>query len=117
MKNNNEAWLELEVLEDRATPGGGFSGAAAGGVPVLPSVVTGLIGNPLIVSSSAPGFRNTFTGTNFDSVVSNQVSNQAQTLQSQLQAFQAAQTAIVDQYFANLSTLVKALNLSTVLII
>jgi hypothetical protein len=117
MKNSNEARLELEVLEDRATPGGGFSGAIASGLPILPSFTSGLTANPLTINSSAPGFRTTFTGTDLSSVASNQASNQVQTFQSQMQAFQAAQTAIVDQYLANLSALVKALNLSTFLII
>lgn len=113
MKNSNAARLEFEVLEDRVTPGGAFSGAITAGTPVLPSLVTGVIGNPSNVTSFGPGFRNTFAGTSQDTIAS----NQTQTLQSELQTLQAAQTAIIDQYFANLSALVKALNLSTLLII
>jgi hypothetical protein len=113
MKNSNKAWLELEVLEDRVTPGGAFSGGISAGPPPLPPFVTGLQGTPLNVTSFGPAFRNTFPTTNQFNIAA----NQAQTLQSQLQAFQAAQTAIIDQYFANLAALVKTLNLSTFLII
>lgn len=111
MKNSNEAWLELEVLEDRMTPGGAFSGGINAGAPPVPPLLGGLTANPLLISASAPGFRNTFTQANF--ATSTQVPN----LQNQLQSFQAAQTALIDQYFSDLSALLKSLNISTVVVI
>jgi hypothetical protein len=113
MKNSNDARLELEVLEDRVTPGGAFSGGISAGAPPLAPFATGLWGSPLNITSFGPVFRNTYATTNQFDIAA----NQAQSLQNQLQAFQNSQTALIDQYFSNLSALVKAMNMSTFLII
>lgn len=101
MKSSNQVCLGLEVLEDRLALSGAFSGAISAGVPFpLNALATNLpaLGQPTPSSNNQP-------------------SNLVQTLQSQLQAFQAVQTAMIDQFFSEMQTISQILNLHTFLIL
>ena len=111
MKTSDEIRLVLEVLEDRLALSGAFSGGTDAGPPSYPPI-TGSIVSAL--NGGQPAFRISFGNLNNQPVSQVQ---QAQSLQAQLQAVQAAQTAMIDQFFSELQSLVQILNLSTVLII
>jgi hypothetical protein len=113
MKNSNEVCLNLEVLEDRIALSGAFGGAIQSGIPVFPqSPFTALAAaQSASIGQPQPGFRNSFG--DFNSQTVNPVSN----FQNQLQSFQAAQVALIDQFFSDVQSLLQHLNLQTVLII
>jgi hypothetical protein len=101
MKSSNQVCLGLEVLEDRLALSGAFLGAASAGVPFpLNALAANLpaLGQPTPTSNIQP-------------------SNSVQTFQSQLQAFQAAQTAMIDQFFSEMQTWSQILNLHTFVIL
>lgn len=113
MKNSNEICLSLEILEDRLALSGAFGGAIQSGIPAFPpSPFTALAAaQSTSIEQPEPGFRNSFTA--FNSQTVNPISN----LQSQLQSIQAAQTAMIDQFFSQMQSLFQQLNLQTFLII
>lgn len=111
MKNSNAVWLSLEVLEDRMALSGAFGGAIQAGIPLFPPI-PGLTAQATnFVQPQSSTFRDNFAGFN------SQALNPVTALQSQLQSFQAAQTAAIDQYFSDLQSLFQQLNLKTFLII
>ncbi len=115
MKNSNEVLLALEVLEDRLALNGAFSGVVDAGAPSYPPVT----GSTVSASNvGQPFFRVGFGDLNLQPVSqTQQVTQQVQSFQDQLQALQAAQTAMIDQFFSELQSIVHILNLSTVLIL
>lgn len=108
MKSSNEVWLGLEVLEDRLALSGAFLGAASAGAPFPMNALSASLE---AIGPVQPSFRNSTMNFN------NPPFNQGQTLQSQLQAFQAAQTAMIDQFFSEMQTIANILNLHTFLIL
>ncbi len=111
MKSNNEVWLTLEILEDRLALSGAFSGGINAGAPTYPPVSGSMVNTS---NGLQPAFRISFGNLNNQPVSQMQ---QAQSFQDQLQALQAAQTAMIDQFFSELQSLVQILNLHTVLIL
>lgn len=111
MKSSNEILLTLEVLEDRLALSGAFSGVINAGPPSYPPVT-----GPRVNASNAGQtfFRVGFGDLNLQPVSQEQ---QVQDLQNQLQALQIAQTAMIDQFFSDLQSIVQSLNLRTVLIL
>jgi hypothetical protein len=111
MKSSNEILLTLEVLEDRLALNGAFSGAIGAGAPSYPPVT----GSTVSASNAGqPFFRVGFGDLNLQPVSQTQ---QVQNVQSQLLALQAAQTAMIDQFFSELQSFVQILNLRSFLIL
>jgi hypothetical protein len=101
MKSNNEIRLGLEVLEDRMALNGAFSGAIDAGAPFPMNALSATLSN---IGQASTGF-------------STNTSGQTQSLQSQLQALQAAQTAMIDQFFSEMQSLFQLLNVHTYIIL
>lgn len=101
MKSSNEVRLGLEALEDRMAPNGAFSGAVNAGAPFPMNALSATLWN---ISEVSPR-------------LNNQPSVQSQSLQSQLQSIQAAQTAMMDQFFSEMQSWFQLLNLNTYLIL
>lgn len=110
MKNNNEGRLNLEVLEDRIALNGAFRGAIDAGLPLFPAI-PGFPVASAIVPTPQPILGTSITNLNSPPV------NPVSTFQSQLQAFQSAQIAAIDQFFTDLQPILQSLNLKTFLII
>lgn len=109
MKSSNEVRLGLEVLEDRLALSGAFVGAIDAGPPSL----TPFPYNGMTVQVATAQPQIWYRGSPFSYLTF----AQAPSLQSQLQAFQAAQTALIDQYFSEVQALVQLWHLNTYLII
>jgi hypothetical protein len=104
MKSSNEVWLRLEVLEDRMALSGAFGGAVHAGAPSLtPFPFNGLMAQTTTAALTETGFRNSFADFSHLSFV------QAPSIQSQLQSLQAAQTAMIDQFFSQVSSMLQLL--------
>lgn len=102
MKSNNEVRLGLEILEDRIALSGAFSGAISAGAPFPMNALTGNLSN--LGQLPPPG-------------INNQTSGQVQSFQSQLQSLQAAQTAMIDQFFSEMQSMLQLLNIHTFIIL
>lgn len=113
MSSRNEVRLSLEVLEDRMALSGAFGGAIDAGVPAFPplfglNVPSGTIG------TQQTGFRSaadTFNNPAVNPVVA------FQNFQNQMQAFQSAQNAAVNQVLSDLQNIFQQLNIHTFLIL
>lgn len=102
MKRNNEVRLGLEVLEDRIALSGAFSGAIRAGAPFPMNALAGTQSN--FGQLPPPG-------------INIQASGQVQSLQNQLQSLQAAQTAMIDQFFSEMQSMFQLLNIHTYIIL
>jgi hypothetical protein len=102
MKSSNEVRLGLEVLEDRMVPSGAFSGAIDAGASFPMNVLAANFSN--LGQLPPPGSFN-------------QASGHVQSFQSQLQAIQAAQTAMMDQFFSEMQSMLQLWNIHTYIIL
>jgi len=99
-------------LEDRTALSGAFGGAINAAAPSLtPFPFNGLTVQTTTATQTQPGFRDSFADFSHLSFVP------APSFQSQLQSIQAAQTAMIDQFFSELQSIVQILNLRSVLIL
>ncbi len=109
MKSRNEVRLRLEVLEDRMALSGAFGGAINAAPPSLtPFPFNGLTGQTIHFDQTRTGFRNSFA--NFPQLTFVAAPN----VQSQLQSIQAAQTAMIDQFFSEMSSMLQQLHLTVI---
>jgi|GEM_PF-2811401 hypothetical protein len=109
MKHNREVRLGLEVLEDRTALNGAFGGAIGAGVPVLTPFNEWML-QPTSVGLSQPAVQNAIA--NFYNPTG-QLSNAL----NQLQSFQAAQTALLNQVFSEMQSLLQALHINTIVML
>ncbi|MHB1425610.1 MAG: hypothetical protein ACYC3I_20775 [Gemmataceae bacterium] len=100
MKRNNERLLVLEVLEDRLALNGGFSGAIMS-TPLSFQPISGLTVPPRNIVPQGTGFRGSFVDFNIPPY------GQLQSLQSQIQSYQASQVAMIDQFFTEMASMFK----------
>jgi hypothetical protein len=108
MKNSHQVRLRLEVLEDRLALTG-FGGAIMAAPPSLtPFPFNGLMGQTIHFDQTRTGFRNSFA--NFPQLTF----VAAPSLQSQLQSLQSAQTAMIDQFFSEVGTMLQQLHLTVI---
>jgi hypothetical protein len=109
MKSSNEVRLRLEVLEDRLALSGAFGGAINAGAPSLtPFPFNGLTARITTGNQTETGYRDSFANFSHLTFVP------APSLQSQLQSIQAAQTAMIDQFFSQVQSLLQSLPLNTI---
>ena len=120
MKRSNEVRLWLELLEDRMALSGAFGGAIDAGAPSLtPFPYNGLTALTTTSSQKETGFQNSFASVSTISYVptASVIQSQMQSLQSQLQSYQAAQTAMIDQFFSQVGYILQQLHLNTTVVV
>jgi hypothetical protein len=102
MKSNNEVRLRLEVLEDRTALSGAFGSAIDAAAPSLtPFPFNGLTVQTVTATRTQTGFRDSFADFSHLSYVA------APSIQSQLRSIQAAQTAMIDQFFSEVRSMLQ----------
>jgi hypothetical protein len=115
MKSNNPVRLRLEVLEARLALNGTFRGAIDAPPPSLtPFPLNGMTVQTTTAPQPGSGFRDAFTDFSFLSVVpvsTSQGQGQAfptpSTFPIQVQSLQAMQTAMIDQLFTQMVSMLQ----------
>jgi hypothetical protein len=116
MKRSNESRLHLEVLEERLALNGTFRGAIDAAPPSLtPFPFNGLTVHTTTLNLAEPGYRGSFANVTHPTFAPAPASQgqlpslpAALSFQSQLQSFQAAQTAMMDQLFSEMAVILQS---------
>ncbi len=98
MKSSREVRLGLEVLEDRMTPSGAFGGPIDAGIPLFTPFNSWMLQPATTVGQSPQAIQSAMANFYSPSYFLNQV-----------QSYQVAQMALIDQLFSNMQSLLQAL--------
>jgi hypothetical protein len=104
MNSNNKGLLALEVLEDRLALNSGFRGAIMS-TPLNVQPIPGWTTAPPFSAPPGPGFRGSFVDFNIPPISS------VLSFQTQFQAYQASQIALIDQVFSQMASLLQQYHL------